>query len=232
MPFRTAIMNLAITAALVLVIVLGGILFRQKKVKEKAKTPPTAAKSGLNAGDVAQSATPVVADAHRFEVLKNLRLLDSQVNEADTLRVRHGERELTFVLYFIDALESRRDHPQQVTKQAKWFDVKEERVIEVGQEAAREVLKLLRQHPFEIYTKWDHVPNTTRYYALVKIQLPEGPIYLADFLVRRGYALRGDSVMVDLPAGDKRDVPTYLAYLKGLTEKAKNTRSGAWAGLE
>jgi endonuclease YncB( thermonuclease family) len=65
-----------------------------------------------------------------------------------------------------------------------------------------------------------------RYYAVIKVQQPGGPVYLADLLIRKGFA-RVVGLMTELP-DERRDQPTYLAELKALDEKARNTKSGIW----
>jgi hypothetical protein len=89
------------------------------------------------------------------------------------------------------------------------------------------VSQLLKDNHFNVLTRWERVPNTVRYYAVILVQQPQGPVYLADLLVRRGYARVG-SVMTELP-DDRRDQATYLAELRRLDEKARQGKAGIWA---
>jgi endonuclease YncB( thermonuclease family) len=100
-------------------------------------------------------------------------------------------------------------------------------LLEVGNEAAAYVTQLLKTHPFHVLTRWERVPNTVRYYAVIKVQLPEGTVYLADLLIRKGFARIG-GLMTELP-DERRDQPSYLAELKSLDEKARSSKSGIWA---
>jgi endonuclease YncB( thermonuclease family) len=52
-------------------------------------------------------------------------------------------------------------------------------------------------------------------------------VYLADLLVRRGYARVG-GLRTELP-DDRRDQPAYMAELKALDDKARQTKSGIWS---
>jgi endonuclease YncB( thermonuclease family) len=227
MPFRTVIFNLAITAALLLVVVLGGILLRERKAVAVAQAVkvPVAGVPGQTTPDEGGVPKPV---EDTFRILPSPVLVESRANEADTLRIRYGNEEHIFVLYFVDALETTMNHPQRVAEQGRWYGgVPDKTLLEVGNDAASYVTQLLKANHFNVLTRWERVPNTVRYYAIIKVQQPTGPVYLADLLVRRGYARVG-GLMTELPE-EKRDQPTYLAELRTLDEKARNTKSGIWA---
>jgi endonuclease YncB( thermonuclease family) len=227
MPFRTVIFNLAITAALLLVIVLGGILLRERKalVIAQALKIPVAGVPGQTTPDEGGVPKPV---EDTFRILPSPVLVESRANEGDTLRIRYGNEEHIFVLYFVDAIETSMNHPQRVADQGRWFGgVPDKTLLEVGNEAAAYVTQLLQTHHFNVLTRWERVPNTVRYYAVIQVQQPEGPVYLADLLIRKGFA-RVVGLMTELP-DEYRNQPTYLAELKSLDEKARNTQSGIWA---
>jgi endonuclease YncB( thermonuclease family) len=154
--------------------------------------------------------------------------VESRANEADTLRIRYGNEEHIFVLYFADALETTMNHPQRVAEQGRYFGkVPDKTILEVGQEAAAYAVQLLKDKHFNVLTKWERVPNTVRYFAIIKVQMPEGPVYLADLLIRKGFA-RVNGISIELPE-DKRDLPTYMVELNNLAKKARETRAGIWA---
>ncbi|MEQ1750573.1 MAG: thermonuclease family protein [Prosthecobacter sp.] len=226
MPFRTVMLNLSITAVLVLVIVLGGILLRESKSKVvPAVKVPVAGVPGQTLPD--EGGVPKEA-VDRFQILPSPALVESRANEADTLRIRYGNEEHIFVLYFADALETTMNHPQLVAEQGRYFGkAADKTILEVGNEAAVYVAQLLKDQHFNVLTKWERVPNTVRYYAVIKVQQPSGPVYLADLLIRKGYAwVHG--IPTELP-DDKRDLPTYVVELSTLAKKARESKAGIWS---
>jgi endonuclease YncB( thermonuclease family) len=227
MPFRTVMLNLAITAVLVLVIVLGGMLLQglRSQTVPKALKVPVAGVPGMTTPDEGGVPKEVVP---QFKILPSPLLVESRANEADTLRIRYGNEEHIFVLYFADSLETTMNHPQRVAEQGRYFGkVPDKTIIEVGQEAAAYVVQLLKDKHFNVLTKWERVPNTVRYYAVIKVQMPEGPVYLADLLIRKGYAWI-NGISTELP-DDKRDLPTYMVELGHLAKKARESKAGIWA---
>lgn len=219
-------LNLAITAVLVLVVVLGGIMLRETKSKVvPAVKVPVAGVPGQTTPD--EGGVPK-EKVERFQILPSPVLVDSRANEADTLRIRYGNEEHIFVLYFADALETTMNHPQLVAEQGRYFGkAADKTILEVGNEAAAYVAQLLKDHHFNVLTKWERVPNTVRYYAIIKVQMPGGPVYLADLLIRKGYAYV-HGIPTELP-DDNRDLPTYAVEIRDLAIKARETKSGIWA---
>lgn len=225
MPLRSALINLAITFALLLAVVAAGMVMRARQERAiPAQKVTVAGVPGITGPDEGGVPRPV---ADKFEILPSPALVESAANEADTLRVRHGMDEHVFVLYYVDALETTMDHPQRVAEQGRWFQASEKAVVETGQAAAAYAARLLRENHFNVLTRWERVPNTARYYAVIKVQQPQGPVYLADLLVRGGYARVG-SLMTDLP-DDSRDQAGYLEELRRLDEKARAAKAGIWA---
>lgn len=219
-------LNLAITSVLVLIVVLGGILLRENKSKAVAAVKvAVAGVPGQTTPD--EGGVPKTA-VEKFQILPSPALVESRANEADTLRIRYGDEEHIFVLYFADALETTMNHPQLVAEQGRYFGkAADKTVLEVGSEAAAYVAQLLSNNHFNVLTKWERVPNTVRYYAIIKVQQPAGPVYLADLLIRKGYAwVHG--IPTQLP-DDRRDLPSYVVELSNLARKARETRAGIWA---
>ncbi len=229
MPLRDTLLNLAITAVLVLMVVLGGIL-----LKESRPSPPPAVPvrvAGVPGETLPDEGGSPKDKEDKFLIFPRATLVESRANEADTLRIRIGNEEHIFVLYFIDALEASMNHPQRVAEQARYFGRTNEKVItSTGAEAAAYVAELLKTRPFEVITRWERVPNTLRYYALIRFLREDGQrVYLMDLLLRKGYA-RLDGVDTALP-GDSRDLPTYLAELMSLSRKAREEKQGVWAKI-
>ncbi|SKA84243.1 hypothetical protein SAMN02745166_00995 [Prosthecobacter debontii] len=226
MSLRDTLLNLAITAVLVLIVVLGGILLKESRsAPARAMPVKVAGVPGETLPDEGGAPNPV---EEKFLIFPKASLVESRANEADTLRIRIGNDEYIFVLYFVDALEATMTHPQRVAEQARYFGHTTEKVItSTGEEAAAYVTELLKTRPFEVLTRWERVPNTLRYYALIRFLREDGHrVYLMDLLLRKGYA-RLDGVDTALP-GDSRDLPTYLAELMALGRRAREEKEGVW----
>jgi endonuclease YncB( thermonuclease family) len=223
MPFRETLLNLAITAVLVLIVVLAGILLKESRPGPVAAIPVHVADVSKGGGGAAKEVT------EKFEIFPHPEFVPSRANEADTLRVRIKGEEYVFVLYFVDALEASMNHPQTVADQGRYFgNATDKTVTDVGAEAAAYVTELLKTHRFNVLTRWERVSNTVRYFALIVVELEPGkPVYLADLLMKKGYARVG-GINTELPA-DARDSSTYLAELQSLARKARETKAGIWA---
>ena len=119
MPFRETLLNLAITAVLVLIITLVAIL-----LKESRPVPVAAIPVGKAAPSAAAESGLPAAKAE-FEVFPKAKLIESKNNEADTLRikVKDSHEETVFTLYFADAPESSLTHPQLVQDQSRYFQI-------------------------------------------------------------------------------------------------------------
>lgn len=224
MPLRSALVNLAITFALLLAVVVTGIIMRARQEQSVlAKEIPMAGVLG-GMGEAGRGLPKSRVD--QFDTLLNPVLVETSTNKGDTLRVRHGSEEYVFVLYYIDALETNMDHPSKVSEQGRWFQTSEKTVVQLGQAAATYVTKLLKANHFNVLTRWERVPHTEHYYAIVNVQQPEGLTNLADLLILNGFARVG-SLMTELP-DDFRDQATYLDALRRLDEKARIARAGIW----
>lgn len=230
MPFRETLLNLAITAVLVLIVVLGGILLKESRPAPASAVPVK--RAGVPGATLPDENGDLKAVEEKFLIFPRATLVESRANEADTLRVRIGNEEHIFVLYFVDALEASMNHPQRVADQARYFGRTTDQVITTtGAEAAAYVTELLKTRPFDVITRWERVPNTMRYYALIRFLREDGNwVYLTDLLLRKGYA-RLDGVETQLP-GDTRDLPTYIAELMSLSRKAREGKQGVWAKVK
>jgi endonuclease YncB( thermonuclease family) len=208
MQFRESLLNLAITCVVVLIVALVAVY----------------GNAGVDTG--VAPARPV---SERFLAFSNAVFVDSRANEADTLRLRLGDEENVFVLYFVDALEATGSSPQLIADQARWFGgVSQQTVVDYGVEAAGFVADLLKTKPFSLLTRWERVPNSTRYYAMVVVETePGNRVYLADLLLAKGYG-RIHGVMTAMPEGAK-PVEDYLQDAKSLARKAMERRLGVWA---
>jgi len=225
MKLRDLLINLAITAGVVLVIVLFAVVLKSRR--------PELPRGGVRLeGELEQglAAKPVSAV---FQVVPGAVLVETRANEADTLRMKVGDEEHVFVLYYVDALEATDTHPQRIHDQAKWFGLTEADngvIVEVGQEALQYVRRLLTTCRFWVVTRWERVPNTMRYYALISVehQLGKPPVWLADLLIGEGFGRVHGLTTPFPPASDGRTIPQYLQDLKRLSQDARQRKAGIW----
>jgi len=223
MPLRETLLNLAITCVLVLIIVLVAIV-----LKENRPLPPTALPISLAQmvpGPTGRAPLP------EFKVFPKAQMIESRANEADTLRIKVDEtaEEQVFVLYFVDALDASWTHPQRVQEQGRYFGVaNHQRIVDEGEKAMQYVTKLLKDKPFTVMTRWEEVPDRSRFYALILVEISPGKhAYLADLLVQQGYA-RLAGVTTRLPA-DARTAEQYALELQQLRQQAQRNKAGIWA---
>ncbi len=168
-----------------------------------------------------------------FLSFPNAQLVASPANEADTLRLRlPKEGEQVFVHYFIDALDTSFSHLDRVNDQAHYFGrAPNDVVVAGGKEALAYVTDLLKNHPFIVLTRWERVPATDRYYALIRVEHEKGKWrYLSDLLVRQGYA-RVAGVTTPLP-DSKLSEDEYLQELTGEARYARQKKLGIWAKVK
>jgi len=225
MPLRDTLLNLAITCVLVLIIVLVAIL-----LKESRPDPLPALPVGVAQLPPGQSLDSGPAALPEFKVFPKARFIESRTNEADTLRIKVSdtEEEQVFVLYFVDALDASWTHPQRVQEQARYFGVSGEKVVSEGLKATQYVTQLLKDRPFSVMTRWEQVPERSRFYALILVEHTPGSwVYLADLLVQQGFA-RVAGVTTSLPS-DARSLNDYALELQALRKQAEQRKAGIWA---
>lgn len=162
-----------------------------------------------------------------FDLLRGGRLVDHGTNDGDSFHVAHAGKEFVFRLYYVDCPEkSARNYKQRVADQAGYFGgISEAEAVEVGLEAKDYVEDLLKRNEFEIYTRWEEVYNSGRYYAFVRIGgVGEGRL-LSELLVERGLA-RIYTKGVNLPGGER--FKDQREDLWELERRAKAARVGGW----
>ena len=232
MQLRESMINLAITCGLVLLVIIAAVFLRECRpvpsaipvaIARPAASDPNDKPAPLPKGPVER---PVEA---RFLTFPNSRLLDSPSNEADTLHLKVANEDHVFVLYWVDALDASSTHPDRVNEQAAFFGkASPQAVVETGKEAFAYVKELLTTRKFLVLTRWERMPNTERYYALIRVEFEPGKwAYLADLLMRQGYA-RVTGLQTPLPD----NLPSEEAYAVELLEHGKHARKkklGIWS---
>lgn len=230
MQLRQALINLAITCALVLLVVLVALFLRSMQ------PPPVAVPVAITTTVSDPKTAPITGTKHsirpveaRFLTFPNPELVDAGTLEADTLQFRLSDGAPVFSLYFVDALEANSQSSGQIADQARYFGkATPEAVVEAGKEALAYVASLLKTKSFHLLTRWERPPNGDRYYALILVEYEKGRwTYLSDLLTRQGFA-RVAGVTTPLP-DDKRSLETYLGELKDHAKYAREKRLGIWA---
>jgi len=158
-----------------------------------------------------------------YDVLRGGRLVDHGANDGDSFHIAHAGQEFVFRLYYVDAPEtSARSYKQRVAEQAKYFgSLSEAEAVEVGLEAKDYVEDLLKRNEFEIFTRWEEVYDSGRFFAFVRV----GGRYLSELLVERGLA-RIHTKGVTLPDGES--FQHQREDLRELERRAREGRLGGW----
>ena len=164
----------------------------------------------------------------RCEVYPKEKLVESKNNEADHLRVKTDDQhdESVVTRYIVDDLAASHTHPQQAEAQSRYIQFSPDLVVKSGKEAAAYATGLLKDKTFTLLTRWEPVPDRSRYYALIMVETDKGKVYLADLLMQKGYA-RLAGLSCDLPGGVK-GADDYGLYLHQLSKQAREAKLGAW----
>ena len=171
---------------------------------------------------------PLSAGAAELDTLDNAVLVDADMNDGDSFRVRSGGRELHLRLYYVDCPETdfgSAAELERIRDQQHHFGLEDPHdVVRFGGRAtefARQVLS----RPFSIYTAYAWAPGRSaggRYYAFVETHDGRD---LAHLLVREGLArVHGKT----RPAPDGRSSRQVLEELEDLRALAMLRRSGIW----
>lgn len=171
-----------------------------------------------------------------YDRLPEARLVDREGNDGDSFLVSAGGREFELRLYFVDAPESYlsdryADQRRRVADQARVLGgITPEEAVEVGKRASAFVKQQLAGRPFTVYTYWEEVFDSGRYYGFV--ELPDGSD-LGTRLVENGLA----RIHTKGPGSKETPVPTpkgesFFAArdkLRALEQGARKAKRGAWA---
>jgi hypothetical protein len=238
MPPRAAIHNGIITVVILFFMLLLGMLLkaRYRLHKEPVKAIPVAeAVTVPKAVPVAVPIDEVVQEARAYRqgewwVLPEPKLVPGRANEPDTLRIRSGPKEDVFVLYFVDAAEVFPSRPRRLKEQSSFFhNPSPDAVLTAGAHAMDFVTTLLTKNRFKVYTKWERVPDSERYYGFITVELEQGKHFdLGELLVRKGYASPMGRQISALPAPLPKS-ELYVSQLGKAMAQAKAEHVGAWA---
>ncbi len=164
--------------------------------------------------------------------LENCRLLPNSANDGDSFKISAAGRELVVRLYFADCPETvqRSASPDRIADQARYFGgISNDAVIAAGQQARNFTANLLRSTRFTVFTRWERVFDSHRFYAHVSLPTtPNSPADLAERLVAAGLA-RIHTTGADHPLGTSER--QQHQHLRSLERIAKAAGLGAWRHL-
>ena len=154
-------------------------------------------------------------------------LVESRVNDGSTFRIRHRDREYVFQLYFAEAPETSMSHPDRVREQSRHFNyITERQLLASGREAREFAQELLRKQRFTVFTRWEKVLQTPRFYGFIHLEaVPEQRRFLSELLAARGFASVNE-LGRKLPNGVLEGA--YRAHLRLLERTARESAVGAW----
>jgi hypothetical protein len=237
MGSREAISNLFITVVALFFMVLLGMLLKARYRLPSERTA-VAKMSASSDADVpraipiasAQLAPKEAVKVHGgFVSLPAPALVVSRGNEPDALRIKSGDREEVYVLYFVEAIESTWTHPRRINAQSSYFGhASTQSVLSVGKQALGFVNDLLQNNPFKVFTKHGRVPESERFYAMISVELQGKATDLGELLVRKGYATHTGQKSATLPIANKT-VDGYLKDLQHSETQARSDHAGLWA---
>lgn len=171
-----------------------------------------------------------------YDKFPNASLIEDEGNDGDSFKVRVDGREIELRLYFVDApekylsdrWENQRDRVAEQAREMGGISVDE--AVEIGQRAKSYTASQLKGKPFTVYTYWESVYDSERYYGFV--ELADGG-YLGTKLVREGLA----RIHTKGPGSKQKPVPTpdgasfhqHRDMLFDLEREAKRSARGAYS---
>jgi len=150
--------------------------------------------------------------------------VDHPANDADSFRVRCGDREIHVRLYFVDSPESRGTDAPRVAEQARHFNLSTQATLAAGSRAAQATRAFLGRQSFTVHTRWTVAGGRSReprYYATVTANGQD----LAAWLVQNGWARTKGAVA---PSPDGEPSKSVMDRLRRLEGEARRRGAGAW----
>jgi len=202
------------------IVIIGGIALFTWLAKE---VPKFLEGKGISVpGSVPQETVEGSGD---YDQLKGARLANHKHNDGDSFHVSHGGKDYEFRLYYVDTPEKyiASHNAERVGHQARYFGgISMDDTVDVGIDAKEFSLGLLKKQPFDVYTSWEEVYDSGRYYCFVKLK--DGQ-YLSEKLTERGLVriyTKGESTP------DGRSYHKFKAHLEDIESDAKRNGAGGW----
>jgi endonuclease YncB( thermonuclease family) len=181
-----------------------------------------------------------------YEVLDNCQWIEDKGNDGDSFKVKHGGKEYTIRLYFVDAPEKylsdqHADQRKRVAQQGEYFGgLSVDQTVEIGLKAKAFTEKEFKGKSFTILTKWESVYESERFYAVVWLpgSTEKKPKRLSDALIMAGLVrihtkgpdrqnASGFNQFQD-PGQQRQRTKGFMQRLKKLEYQAKESGAGAW----
>ena len=155
-------------------------------------------------------------------------LPDKKYNDGDSFKIKTKDGRFVEVrMYYVDTAESKDkpydDYRRRVADQGKDFGgLNYQETIALGKEAKDYAYSRLKDAELTIYTSWEEVYESGRYYAFVKLGNEE---WWHETLVKKGLA-RIHTKGEELPDGTR--YATHKKQLMELEKQARRSKVGAW----
>ena len=167
--------------------------------------------------------------AAELETIEHATLIDAELNDGDSFKVKAAGKELHLRLYYVDCPETTFGTDaelERISEQQNYFALQDTKaVMRFGKQAA-EYVKQVLSRPFTVHTSYAFAPGrsaTGRYYAFIKTHDGRD---LGHLLVKQGLArIHGKK------RSDPNDTPrqTVIEELQDMRSVAMLNHAGAWA---
>lgn len=221
----------------VIILVVVGFLYWKRDSETSATAETTAqARSGTAILKETPSGGRTSSEKVRgYDKFTEATLISDEGNDGDSFYVSLAGRKIQLRLYFVDApetyLSDRFENQQRrVAEQAREMGgVSPEQIVEVGKAAKIFMERELKGKTFTVYTYWEEVCDSDRYYGFV--ELPDGS-YFGTKLIENGLA----RIHTKGPGSKESPVPTpdgkkffeHRDMLESRERKAREAKRGAW----
>jgi DNA uptake protein ComE-like DNA-binding protein len=164
-----------------------------------------------------------------WEALEECRLVESTVNDGDSFKVAHKDKEFIIRLYYVDCPETYDTYMDRLRDQARYFSIPESTVISHGKTAKVYTQQFLNRG-FTVMTRWEDARGCgeeKRYFGIVR----KNNQLLSTELVREGLArIYGMPTKGNWPGGFTPQI--YLEQLKQYERIARQKKKGIWSNAQ
>ena len=164
--------------------------------------------------------------------IKNVTLIEADLNDGDSFKVNAADRELHLRLYYVDCLETTYNSKSvldRIREQQYHFGLEDPHdVVRFGEQATGYVKKVLSK-PFTIYTSYAQAPGRSASFRLYAFVETHDGHDLGHLLIEQGLArIHGKT----RPSPDGTQSHTVLEELQDLRTIALLNRAGIWQSTQ
>ena len=218
-----------------IVLIAGAVTYFLRNGEEETSSPPTDARpipqmSRLSPQAPTHAEKPeklLRNESHGFDLLQSATVAPHRNNDGDSFHISHLGKEFEIRLYFVDTPEKYiADHnTERLRHQGEYFssELSFDDTISIGLKAKEFTNQLLQNQRFDVFTTWEAVYDSGRFYAFV--QLADGK-FLSEHLIENGLAriyTKGVSAPNGMSTGD------FKRHLKLLEDQARSQKVGGWS---